>query len=183
MLARLALHLVESCEDSRDRSEAVDQLDGTLLADALDAGDVVGGIAHDGQHVDHVLRSAPELLPDCFVTLDQEVDPWLEDVVDLHAVADELHEVLVAGDQHDLPAECFGLSGEGADHIVGLEAGDLEDGDSVRAHDGAQVVELVDQLLGHALAGRLVVGELPVPKGLPGRIEGHGDALGLLLFE
>ena len=47
---------------------------------------------------------------------------------------------------------------QGADDVVGLAG--TEDRDAVGAHHVAQILELLEQVLGRAFAGRLVLGEL-----------------------
>ena len=61
--------------------------------------DVVDAVAHQRQHVDHLIRPHAELLDDA-----RRVVPgaFIARVEDANAVADELEEILVAGDDRDL---------------------------------------------------------------------------------
>ena len=183
LLLGLALHLVDALEETLDGAELLDELGRALLTDALDAGDVVRGVTHDREHVDDVVGGRPELLLDLFEPLDDEVDLRLEDVVELRRLTYELHEVLVTGDEHDLGASGLCLASQGPEDVISLEPGDLEDRDAVGAHHLAHVVELADEVLGHLLAGGLVLGELLVTEGRAGRVEGDGDLFGGLGLE
>ncbi len=177
MLAGLALDLLDASEHARHAAELGDEARGALFPDALDAGDVVRGVAHDGQHIDHMAGIGAELLLDFRDALDHEIGLGFEEVVELDALAYELHQVLVASDQHDFATRGFGLAGQGADHIVGLETGALEDRDAVGPHHLADVIELRDEVLGHALAGGLVLFELLMAKSRSRRVEGHSHQI------
>ena len=65
-------------------------------------------------------------------------------VEDADVLVDELHHVLVGGDDVDVVAERGELAGEGADDVVGLEALVVEDGDA----EGFERAADVGQLLG-----------------------------------
>ena len=61
-------------------------------------------------------------------------------------VVDELHHVLVGGDDEDVVAECGELAGESADDVVGLEALVVEDGDAEGLEGAADVGLLLDEV-------------------------------------
>ncbi len=67
-------------------------------------------------------------------------------------VLDELVAVPVAGDDHDVVAGATALRGERGDDVVGLEAGDLEDGDPQRLHHLAGEAHLLAEDVGRRLA-------------------------------
>ena len=101
-----------------------DQLRGGLDADAGHAGDVVGGIAGQRLHLDHLFRRHAKLL-DHLGNADAAI---LHGVVHGHPVGDELHQVLVGRDDGRGRATLAGLAGVGRDQIVGLETGLLQAG-------------------------------------------------------
>ncbi len=69
---------------------------------------------------------------------------------------DELHHVLVAGDDEDLMVMLGGLARERADNVVGLEALGRKDGNAQRLQRAADVGNLAAQVVGHGLAVGLV---------------------------
>ncbi len=92
---------------------------GGLDADAGGAGDVVDRVAGQRLHVDDPVGADAELL-DHLVGADRLV---LQRVEHLDAGRDELHQVLVGGDDGDPAAGGGRLRGVGGDDVVGLEAG------------------------------------------------------------
>jgi len=52
-------------------------------------------------------------------------------IENLNVVVDELHHVLVAGDDIDAIGRGCGFAGESADHVVGFEAGEFENRDAI----------------------------------------------------
>ncbi len=96
---------------------------GALFSDALDTGDVVRRVAPDPEGVGDELGWAAEFLLDL-----RKRDPAvLHGVEEGDVVGDELHEVLVRGDENDVEF-VFVTAGEGAHDIVGLEVVDAEEG-------------------------------------------------------
>ena len=77
-------------------------------------------------------------------------------IEDLHLRRDELHHVLVAGDDEDLVLLLGGFASEGADDVVGLKAFGLEDGNAQRFKRAANVGNLAAKILGHGFALGLV---------------------------
>src|ERR1700738_4112480 len=121
----LALYLVGSIEYGFDAAEFPDEVDATLVADAGSARNVVDGVAAQGPHVDNLVgRDAEHLRHLRFV----EDEIILLRVEELYALVDELHHVLVAGDDEDVVALLGGAAGERANHVVGLETLGLEGG-------------------------------------------------------
>jgi hypothetical protein len=66
--------------------------------------------------------------------------------------ADELGEVLVAGGDHHLPAGLDGLAGEGADHVVGLDALLHQQRPAFGLHRLVERLDLGPQVVGHRRA-------------------------------
>jgi len=166
-------------EDLRDGAELFDQPLRPLRPDAGDAGNVVGGIAHQAEDLHHLLR------PDAEPLLDGS------DVVRLvlHRVdhqdlrGNELHHVLVPGnDDHRHPRLRL-PSGDRADDVIRLEALLLDDGDRESPDDLLDIRDLGNQRFGGRPACRLVLFEGLVPEGRPLDVEGHGDIVGLLVAQ
>ena len=106
--------------------------------DAGDAGDVVDAVAHERQDVDDLAgRDAEEL---AHAGLVQEDLPAR--VEDADARRDELQHVLVRRDDDDVEARRGRPGRERSDHVVGLVAGHLEDGDPVGVENAADLREL-----------------------------------------
>ena len=92
--------------------------------------------------------------------------------------SDELHHVLVAGDDDGLDAGGARLRRQRADHVVGLDPGLLDHGQPERLDEPPDVRDLRPQLVRHGRPGLLVVGVQRVAEGLPGGVEDHGEVLG-----
>ncbi len=128
LLAHLvAGHLVQVLVEVLDAAELLDQAEGRLRSDAGHAGDVVAGVAGQGEHVDNLLgRQALGLLEALGV---EHGLPVLVDVEHAGGLVDELLGVLVGGDDDGLDALLSGAAGEGGQHVVRLLALGGEDGD------------------------------------------------------
>ena len=98
-------------------------------------------------------------------------------------VLDQLVAIAVTGDNGDIPAGVAGLGGQSGDHIVGLVA--LSGGH--REPEGVNQLPDQVQLLVEAvlllLPVRLVRREPLVAESTAGQVEGHGDAVGLVLAQ
>ena len=96
LLGELALDLADVGDDALDVAELRDEVRRGLLADAADAGDVVGRVAGEREVVDH-LRGRGELpvLADLRLVVDLGGVAGVGRTVELHAGADELRGVLV----------------------------------------------------------------------------------------
>ncbi len=120
-----------------------DQLRRGLDADAGNAGNVVGGIAGQRLHLDHLLRRHAEFL-DHLGYADAAI---LHGVVHDDAVGDELHQVLVGGHDGRGRAPFAGQPRIGRDQVVGLEAGLLQAGQVEGAHRLANEGELGNEVV------------------------------------
>ena len=139
----LLLDLVGAVERGFDGAELLDEFDGALVADAGRAGDVVDGVAAQSHDVDDALGRDAE---DVFDAGGIEDEVVLGGVQDGDVLVDELHHVLVGGDDVDVVAERGELAGEGADDVVGLEALVVEDGDAEGFERAADVGLLLDEV-------------------------------------
>ena len=121
-----------------------DELGRRLHPDAGHARHIVDRIADQGLHVDDLLGRHAELLDD-LVGSDAL---FLHAVVHGHPMADELHQVLVGGDDGGGGAGLAGEARIGGDDVVGLVAVLLDTGDVEGLHGVADQLELRPQLLG-----------------------------------
>ena len=179
MLAELVAELrrrdlVESREQRVEIAEVADQLRRGLLADAGDAGDVVGRVALERLVVDHLVRPQPEPLVD---PRDVVHDRVLDAGPRRHqpdARGHELEHVEVDG--HDRRLEVVSrieLLRDRPDDVVGLVAWHLVDRDPQRLDDLADLRELVAEVVRHPRPGGLVVGVLLVTERRAGQVEGR----------
>ena len=170
--------------DAVDGAVSGEELGGADLADALDAGDVVGRIAAEGQHVDHLRRrgDAPVLRelgrPDDFL-----LSPALSGLVLQDIGGDQLTVILVRGDHVDQESGRFGAAGHRADDVVGLEALHHQHGDAEGAENLRQRLQGVDDQLRRRRTRALVVGVHLMAERPAGRIEGDGQVRRLLAFD
>ena len=144
-----------------------DQLRRGLDADAGHARHIVGGIAGQRLHLDHLCRRYAELF-DHLGNADAAV---LHGVVHGDAVGDELHQVLVR--RHD-GRRCAALAGNpriGRDQVVGLKTALLQAGQVERANGLADQRELRDQIVRRRRPVRLVIGIELVAEGDLGFVE------------
>ena len=160
-----ALVLLDLARAGQERVEIavfVDQQGRGLDADARRAGHIVDAVAAQGLDVDHLVRPHAELLI-YLLGADAQV---LHGVEHRHPLAHQLHQVLVGGDDHRLPAQVAHLAGIGGDQVVGLVAGQLDgrhaEGPRGVAHQG----ELRHQVLGR----RRAVGLVEVVEGVAERL-------------
>ena len=186
MLAEVGLHPPgfhprQGFEDRLQRAVLLDQRHRGLLADPGDAGDVVGGIALQRLVIGDQRGLEPEALADLL----QVVDDGVGDAAPVDEHPDmrghQLQGVDVAGDDDDIEPRLRGLHRQRADHVVGLEAGQLDVGDAQGGDDLARPSDLGPQLGGHRRPLRLVGRHLLMAEGGPRRVEG-GDGVGRLLL-
>jgi hypothetical protein len=94
-------------------------------------GHVVDAVAHQREHVGDLARPHSEERLDAGLV----EEDLLSGVEHAHVRADELEHVLVGGHDDDLVSGLRAARGEGADHVVRLVAGQLEDRDAVGVED------------------------------------------------
>ena len=95
--------------------------------------------------------------------------------------ADELEQVLVAADEHDVEVVLEPRAGRGGEQVVGLDPLLLDDRDPVGPHQVPDDRDLRHQPLGHRRPRRLVLREVRVAGRRPLRVERHGEVVRLLL--
>ena len=128
LLAFGAGDLVDARQHLLQRAELLQQLGRGFLADPGDAGDVVGGVAAQPHQVGDQLRRHPVALLDRGAVVDLGLGDPARGAHHPDPVADQLVGVAVAGDDHHLDPLLARLPGERGDHVVGLEAVDLDVG-------------------------------------------------------
>ncbi len=160
--------------------------DGTVLFDQLQCrlgahsghpGDVVRCVTHEAEQIGHPVGAYAE----AFLDAGGIVGLVLHRVDHDDTARDELHEILVARDDDDVHAFALESAGQGPDHVVSLDAPDLEDGDAVGPDQVLDHAELGLQLIGHRLAVGLVVFEGLIAERGPLGVEDDGDVLGLAI--
>ena len=182
-LARaLGCDLIQVGVDCLHAAVGLDQVGGALLAHTLDARHIVRGIAQQRLQVDELARRQAPALLHRFRRVDDGVAELAAAGQHADTVADHLHDVPVPGDDGGVDALGFGLASQRAQHVVGLVAIARENGDVQRLDDLLDARHLLAQLVGHALAGALVVGELLVAEGFT-YVECHSDVIRLLLAQ
>jgi hypothetical protein len=163
-----------------DGAEPLEERSGALLPDAGGSGDVVGTVALETQQVDDVLRRHAEQLPH-LVGTDQQI--VARGVQHERVLVDQLHHVLVDGDDEGMDPGLRGAAGERPDHVVGLLAGHLDRRDRHGPAQAPDVGELLDQIGRHPLAGRLVLRIPDVTGRRFAAVEDHRDVVGRELLE
>ncbi len=165
------LHLRRRIERSGQIAMLGNQLARGFRSDAEDTGDVVDRIAHQREHVAHFLGRDAELLLD-LLDIDARALHRVEHV-DARAVlfADELHQVLVAGDDGNVPALRLCLSCIGGDHVVRFDVRFFDAGQAEGACRIADKRELRHKVFGRIGAIGLVLVVNLVAEGLARLVE------------
>ncbi|MNO98274.1 hypothetical protein D3C76_900150 [compost metagenome] len=174
-------HLVEVVVDvAQAATNTCQQAGSGLLAHARHAGDVVDLVAHQGEEIDDVLRADTKLF----------VHPGNIHHATGHGVdqgdmpVHQLRHVLVAGRNDDRAALRRTAARQGADHIVGLHALDAQQRVAQGLDAGMQRFDLHPQVVRHARAVGLVLGEHGIAEGTALGVEHHRkQAVGVLLAQ
>ena len=127
-------HLVHALDERLRAAELVDELHRCLLADAGNAGDVVGRIAGERLHV-ALLRGFEPAVALAYGVLVVDAciaEPGGEQHPDVRR--DELQRVRVAGGDERVHAVLRAPCRDRAQHVVGLVAGRFEDGNAKGVH-------------------------------------------------
>jgi hypothetical protein len=160
-----------------------EEFGGGLLTDAADAGDVIRFIADQRFIIPKLGRGEAAVAgADGFFVVESAIGEAAAGQEDLHARRDQLQEVLVPGDDDRLQALLSGLPGQGAQKVIGLQAGNLHDGDAEGLDNLTDAVHLDAHLVGHAVPVGLVVGVNLVAAGVA-RVKADGDVVGFQFLE
>ncbi len=175
VLAQLRLgHPIGVRQDALDGPELSEEIGRGFGADAGHAGDVVAGVARQGEEVAHLARRNPELL----AYLARSVHPVSHRVPQddaVVAVVDELHQVLVGADDDHPPALGQRPRRHRGDEIVGLEAFSRETRDVPGAHDLLDARHLLRQIRRRRRARRLVPHVDGVAERRPAGVHRHDE--------
>ena len=174
----LGLQAIQPGIDGFDALIALDEVHGGLFPDALDPGDVVAGVPHQGLEVDDVDGLKAVLLPEglrghvLFGGLAHAGGHQLHP----GGLRDELEGVPVPGDDDGLPPGGGVPHRDGAQKVVGLPAVQLVAGDVHGVQHVLQNGHLDGQLVRHPLALGLValIGQMPEGGGLPVKADAQG---------
>ena len=183
LLAEGAFQLVRMLQQCLYAPELCDELLGGLLSDAGAAGDVVGRVAHQSQHVNDLVGALDAELGLHLLGSHGLEAAGVLGPVHADAAAHQLAVVLVGGHHVGGYAAPSGLRGQGAYDVVGLVAGHLEDGDAVGPDDVLDDGHGESDGLGRLFALGLVFGVGLVPEGGSRGVECHADVGGLLLLQ
>ena len=161
------------------------KLQSGLLAHAGHTRDIVGAVAHEGLEIHHLRRVKAVFLPEHRGGIvDGLRAPHAGlDVADRGGVGDELEAVLVAGDDHAVPALFRTFYRDGAQNIVGLVARHLIAADAHGVQRLLQNRHLGRQFLGHAFALGLVAFVGLVAEGGLAPVKADAHSVGLLLIQ
>ena len=172
----LALDFSMPVERGFERAELLQKVDGPFLTDAGRTGDVIDRVASERE----VVGDEFGLDAHKFLHLDRIVDGvvfgWIQHI---DAIGDQLHHVLITGDDDDVEALLLGAPRDGTDNVVRFVAGELQDGDIHSAKKLANVRDLRRQVLGHLGAIGFVIGEGFLALGFADALEDGGHILRL----
>ncbi len=148
--------LVDAFQHLVERAEFLQQLGRGFLADPGDAGDVVGGVAAQAHQVGDQRRRHAVALFDRGDVVDLRLGDPARGAHHPDPLADQLVGVAVAGHHHHVDPLGARLPGERGDHVVGLEAFDLDVGVAEGLDQRHQVRPLLAQQVGARFALGLV---------------------------
>ena len=167
-----------------DAAVVGEQFLGAHLSDARHAGDVVGGVAPETEHIDQLLRPFDlVLLADLRHAEDFRRLSELAGLVHADMVGDELTVVLVGGEHQHLKTLYFSVFGQRTDQVIRLIAVDADHRDLEGVEDAFDVRDGCYDVVGRGLAVLLVVFVLDVPEGGRAGVERHGHVGGFLVLE
>ncbi len=152
----LALDFAGAVEGGFDAAELFDEIAGALVADAGSAGDVVDSVAFQREEIGHLAGFDAHEFFDFGGVVPSVV---LGGVEHGDAAVDQLQHVFIARDDDDIVAGFNSAAGEGADNVVGFEAGELEDGDAHSLDEAADPGDLLGEIARHFSAIGFVFGK------------------------
>ena len=166
-------------EHGVERTEALDQVPGALVADSRRARNVVHGVALEGQKIGHLVGPHAQEGLHLFGVVPFVV---LGGIEHFDVVVHQLQHVLVAGNDHHVHACRFGAACQSADDIVGFEARKLENGNPHGFENAPHERNLVEQIGRGLDAIGLVFGELLHAMRGFAALENRGDVGGRVLL-
>ena len=170
--------LIQPFQQRFDGAVVLDQLGRRLVTHAGHARDVVGGVTTQGLEIDQLRRLEPIPLPDLVGTVDECVCDATAGNQRVDRVADQLETVEVAADDRHVEPALLGDSRQRADHVVGLVALELVNGDVEGVQHLLGALDLGPEVLGHLAPAGLVLGVLDGPEGRLAHVEGRRCEVG-----
>ena len=163
--------------------ELGEQFGGGFFADTGQAGDVVDRVAHEREHVHHLVDAldAP-FFTHFFYPPNFHVAARFAGFVHKNMFIHELAVVFVGGHHVHVVPFFFGLFGEGSDHIIGFVVVDDEHGDVHGLHDAVDPRNGESDVFGLRLAVGFVGIEFFVAERTSFRIEHHGEVGGFFVL-
>ena len=137
----------------------IDELRGGLDADAFRAGHIIRRIARERLHVDNLVGRHAEIIDDIRLSDDPLLARAGRGVIHHHTGTDELHQILVGGDDQHIGAFRARLRRIGRDKIVGFINVLLDRRHAEGAHGRAHQGKLWDEVIGRIAAIGLVFGK------------------------
>ena len=140
---------------------------------------VVHGVSHEREVIhDPRGRHAKALLHRLRIRHLHRAPVAAHGVDEHHLIADQLSEVFVSSGNHGSHALRPGLRGQGANHVIGLQAIDHHQGPAQCPNGIKNGGHLQSQVIGHGRSVGLVLGIDGVPKGGALGVEDTGDEIG-----
>ena len=158
------------------------QRDGRLLAHPAYAGDVIGGVAHQGLVIYDLIGPHAQVALHLLGQVILGFGELAARQVHHHPLVDQLQQVAVAGDDLDPQAFLYRLHGDAAEDVIGLVAFQFQARNAKGVHHLADAHHLRAQVVGHFFPGSLVRREILVAEGVA-PVEGYSQIIRLLLFQ
>ena len=178
--ADLALDLAGMLDDAVGAFVVVEPLRRGFRPDLGHARDVVRAVADEREVVDDLLGPDVELFLDR-VAIEHAV---VHRVDERHVIVDELREILVARRHEYALFFLRSLTAQRADHVIGLDALDLQQRQTHRPNGLEYRLDLAPEVVGHRRPRRLVLAVNVVAKRLARRVEHDRDMrVGLFAYE
>ena len=179
-LSQRTFELFDVLDELFDILKFGQELDGRFRSDTGATRDVVGGIAHEGEHIDDLSRVGESVFfADGFDIQFLQSAFTGRGSAHRDARAHELGVVFVGGDHQHVESGRLPLKGERADHVVGLKTLDFARDDAISFEnvldDGHRPLDSGRSFLTLGF----IVGKGFVPEGTSRWIEGHCKKIGL----
>ncbi len=146
-------------------------------ADFRYAGNIVDGVAYQGQVVDNLFRLDPEFV-DNALNIHARVG---HGVFKDYMFCDQLRHILVAGGNNHVIALLLGVLRQGSQHIVGFHAGLDNQRQTHRTNQVVQRGNLHPQIIRHGRSMGFVLIVKLIAKGFTRCIEDHGDVVAVIV--
>ncbi len=178
-----ALHGIGMGENGIEGTVFLQQRQGADRSDAGHARNIIRSIAGQGEVIDDLFGREAHFALDA-ITI-EPLDPLAAAmrIVDEGVVIDQLHQILVAGDEHGLQIVAPRLPGEGAHDIIRLETRLANQRKVQRLEELFETRQLFHHILGHGGALRLVRFIHLMPESRLRGIKNNGEIVGRFLLK